>query len=356
MEIPSYKNKTFIVESNMAIVRLDNLTPSKYKDGDIIPDGKNIGDVKTIPKRTEIVISNTKVGSDRIVYVFAEPADPNPEIPSGWTLAENLEGSFLNEIIGFSPSSWDAQPQGDNYTVTDANALIRTGPPNFTSTGAKIAQGSYLIVTMRRDKFAKVSEAVINNGEVTAGNEIGWTAGSNLTDGCSQVFFSDEWKDDKGANACWRGGKFIGAKVLVNIVGVGSEVEQITLDTLAPYLKLKDEAAKKNLVLAIESAFRTYAKQAYLYELYLNHNGNLAAAPGSSNHQHGQAFDLNTRWFDRPLYLWLRKNGQKLGFIRTVKCEHWHWEYRPDEAKSLEQQELFGNGNVRKENPAKCKK
>ncbi len=356
MDIPSYKNKTFIVESNETVIRLDNLSSAKYKDGDVIPVGKKVGDVKMIPRRTEISVSDTKIGNGRNVYVFAQPAEPNPEIPSGWTLSTNLEGSFMNEIIGFSPSDWDAVPQGDNYTVTDENALIRTGVPNFTSTGEKIKKGSYVVVTSRKDKFAKVSEAVINNGTAMAGNEIGWTSIANLTDGCSQDFFKDEWKDDKGPNACWRSGKFIGAKVLVNIVGVGGEVEQIALDTLEPYLKLKNAAATKNLMLAIESAFRTFSRQAELYDLHLHHGGNLAAPPGSSNHQHGQAFDLNTRGFTTPIYEWLKKNGQKLGFMRTVKCEHWHWEYRPDEAKSLEQQGLFGNGKIRKENPAKCKK
>ena len=128
---------------------------------------------------------------------------------------------------------------------------------------------------------------------------------------------------------------------MADVVGVGGEAEQITLASLDPYLKLRDAAASKNLELGIESAFRTYARQAQLYQLYLAGQGNLAAKPGASNHQHGQAFDLNTRGFNTPLYLWLTKNGPKLGFIRTVNKEHWHWEYRPAEAATLAAQGKF---------------
>lgn len=349
MDVPSYKNKTFIIEDNDTRIRLADLkTFAKYKTGDVLPDDKQVGDFKNIPKRTEVVITDTKVDDNRSVFVFAQPAQPNPQIPSGWTKATNLEGSMLNELIGFAPDSWDVAPSGDNYTVTDPSALIRGGAPNFQSMGQKIPQGSYVIVTARKDKFVNVSQATASNGQLSIGSQIGWTAVSNLTDGCSQIFSTQAWTDKKGPNGCWQKGNFIGAKVLVNIVGVGGESEQITLASLEPYMKLKDAAATKNLVLAIESAFRTYERQDALYKLYLAGKGNLAAAPGKSNHQHGQAFDLNTRGFDSPLYEWLTKNAPKFGFIRTVNKEHWHWEYRPADAKLLAAQGKFKLASVNK--------
>jgi len=39
-------------------------------------------------------------------------------------------------------------------------------------------------------------------------------------------------------------------------------MEQITLDSLAPYLKLKDAAEQENIQLSINSAFRTFQRQA----------------------------------------------------------------------------------------------
>ena len=169
--------------------------------------------------------------------------------------------------------------------------------------------------------------------------EIGWTKLSNLKDGCSDLYFSDEWTDTKGPNACWRRGEFLGPKLLVNIVGFGGEMEQITLDSLDPYLKLKEAAEEVNIQLSINSAFRTFQRQAELRRLFESGRGNLAAKPGHSNHQHGQAFDLNTRHnvFDGSdkIYEWLKRNGPKHGFVRTVSNESWHWEYRPADALTL---------------------
>jgi LAS superfamily LD-carboxypeptidase LdcB len=158
------------------------------------------------------------------------------------------------------------------------------------------------------------------------------------------MYGSAEWANQRGANACWRHGAFIGQKVLVNIVGTGGELEQITLESLEPYLNLVAEAAKLNLAVGLESGFRTFAKQKALHDGFLARKPgfNLAAAPGNSNHQHGQAFDLNTGGFDgHPIYDWLKQHGPSLGFIRTVNKEHWHWEYMPNEAPAFVKAKKF---------------
>lgn len=65
------------------------------------------------------------------------------------------------------------------------------------------------------------------------------------------------------------------------------------------------------------------------------------APPGSSNHGSGIALDFNTGTRDRStgfsqlnetIYKWLARNAHKFGFIRAVRSEEWHWEYRPTEA------------------------
>jgi len=74
----------------------------------------------------------------------------------------------------------------------------------------------------------------------------------------------------------------------------------------------------------------------------------LTAGPGSSKHQNGQAFDIQTgmgkRWGNpktdpnftgyppgeiTKTYKWLVANMATYGFIRTVIKERWHWEYQP---------------------------
>jgi hypothetical protein len=260
----------------------------------------------------------------------------------------------MNEIVGLSPAEWDSPPSGANFTVTDKNSIVRSGAPNFKSTGKIVPVGTFVVVTEKSKtgagNFVKIARATIAGGKAAAtGDEIGWTAAVNLGEGCAKFYSGTGWADQKGGNACWRGGKYIGAKLLVDIVGVGGEMEQITLESVEPYFKLRNEAAKKNLDLGIESGFRTFQRQAEFFQLFQSGKGNLAAEPGKSNHQHGQAFDLNTRGFDGdPMYDWLKKNAPKFGFIRTVNKEHWHWEYRPADAAALVKEGKFALSGVKK--------
>jgi hypothetical protein len=341
VNIRSYLGKLFVVESSNSVIRDENFVSQKYQAGDHLPPGKAVGDVKIIPQRTEIVVTDVKVNPGRHVFVFARPAsDPAGEF--GWTSAANFVGSFANETFGFAPAIWQLEPDGNNRTVIDAKAFIREGPPSFASTANVIPSGSFVTVTETSEdkQNVKVSKLDIINGQPVVGDEIGWTRANNLIDGCSDVFFKPEWKDQKGPNACWDKGSFIGAKILVNIVGFGGEMEQVTLDSLAPYLKLSEAASDDaNLSISINSAFRTFQRQAQLRRLFELGQGNLAAKAGSSNHQHGQAFDLNTRHnvFNGTdkIYEWLKKNAPKHGFIRSVSNESWHWEYRPAQAAQL---------------------
>lgn len=339
MNYKSYVNKTFVVESSKSIIRDEELKERRYRAGDDILPGKRIGDVKTIPQRTEIKVTGVKTDSGRHTFVLA--AATGTDRVYGWTAAMNLEGGFKNETAGLAPSKWDLEPSGSNMTCIDANALIRDGEPDFVSRGTTIPLRSFVSVTETSvdGKFVKVSKIQNIEGWTETGEEIGWTKLSNLKDGCSDLYFSDEWTDNKGPNACWRRGEFLGPKLLVNIVGFGGEMEQITLDSLDPYLKLKEAAEEENIQLSINSAFRTFQRQAELRRLFESGRGNLAAKPGHSNHQHGQAFDLNTRHnlFDGTdkIYEWLKLNGPKHGFVRTVSNESWHWEYRPADAPSL---------------------
>ena len=58
MNFRSYEGKVFVVESSRSIIRNDDLSSSKYKEGDEIPPGRKVGDVKLIPQRTEIIVTD----------------------------------------------------------------------------------------------------------------------------------------------------------------------------------------------------------------------------------------------------------------------------------------------------------
>lgn len=339
MNLRSYVGKVFVVESSKSIIRDDNLAAVRYKAGDDLPAGANVGDPKIIPQRTEVIVTDVKADSGRHTFVFARPAD-DPTAAFGWTSAANLVGSFANETAGLAPSKWSLEPQGTNKTCVDAKAFIREGPPGFASRGTTIPQKSFVVVTDSSGDNVKVNKLEIVGGQMVPGEEIGWTRASNLRDGCSDGFFTSEWSDQKGPNACWDKGSYIGAKVLVNIIGFGGEMEQVTIDSLDAYMKMKDAAEDQdNITISINSAFRTFERQADLFRRFKAGTGNKAAPPGASNHQHGQAFDLNTRHnvFNGTdkVYEWLKRNAPRHGFVRTVSNESWHWEYRPKDAARL---------------------
>lgn len=72
---------------------------------------------------------------------------------------------------------------------------------------------------------------------------------------------------------------------------------------------------------AVVSGFRTFAEQQELYRRYLNGTGNLAAKPGTSNHEGGQAIDVSdTEGFARAM------NAMGEGRLyRRIPGEPWHF-------------------------------
>ncbi|HEY3506132.1 MAG TPA: D-alanyl-D-alanine carboxypeptidase family protein [Actinocatenispora sp.] len=91
------------------------------------------------------------------------------------------------------------------------------------------------------------------------------------------------------------------------------------------YRRMAQAARVDGVSLTVNSAYRTHAEQAALYQRYLNHQGNLAAPPGSSNHGWGLSADINTA----GSLDWLRRNASRYGFFNDVPSESWHWTYRP---------------------------
>ena len=72
------------------------------------------------------------------------------------------------------------------------------------------------------------------------------------------------------------------------------------------------------------SAYRSYAQQLYLYNLYLSGQGNLAAAPGTSSHEYGYALDLA----DPSMRTVVDEIGANYGWAKTeAPDEWWHVNY-----------------------------
>ena len=100
------------------------------------------------------------------------------------------------------------------------------------------------------------------------------------------------------------------------------------VDTANAYVAMQAKAKQQGINLRVVSGFRTMAEEQHLYSCYVNCNCNscnLAAHPGTSNHQSGHALDLNTS--DPGVYNWLTNHAHEFGFARTVPSEIWHWEW-----------------------------
>ena len=119
------------------------------------------------------------------------------------------------------------------------------------------------------------------------------------------------------------------------------------LTTACAFARLEAAASAAGVKLTINSGFRTLARQQYFYNCFKTgkcNGGNRAAVPGNSNHGVGLALDLNTDCGKQPgnkapaacksskVYMYLLNNYKTHGFIRAVKDEPWHWEYRPGQA------------------------
>lgn len=172
-----------------------------------------------------------------------------------------------------------------------------------------------------------------------SGAEIGWVSTRNLkgkfvneTLGATAAPPSS---GKYGPFAAWSRGRFLKQIMLVEIVDSKLDIERIALETLGPYLELVAMAERDGVLVALNSGFRSYPQQKYLYDGYVSRRPgfNLAAKPGYSNHQSGIAFDIAVAGSEgNSVYDWLKINAPAHGFVRTVTGEPWHWEY--DKAKA----------------------
>lgn len=93
------------------------------------------------------------------------------------------------------------------------------------------------------------------------------------------------------------------------------------LDGLSPAMRAAVEKilAESNGKVTVVSGFRSNEEQQRLYEKYLAGTGNLAAKPGTSKHEHGEAVD-----FGGDLQL-AAQLAAKYGLTASVPGEPWHY-------------------------------
>ena len=119
----------------------------------------------------------------------------------------------------------------------------------------------------------------------------------------------------------------------------------LSQEALDAFAVMQNDAVAQGLNIWIQSSFRTYDYQAYLYDSYVAADGKAAAdtysaRAGHSEHQSGLCFDLNTiedSFAYTPEGKWVDANAHKYGFIirfpkgkesiTGYKYESWHLRY-----------------------------
>jgi hypothetical protein len=240
-------------------------------------------------------------------------ADPDCRIRVPGALSEFVRWQAGEALpAGAVPGGFKLIPNGTEVRAT-AVEIVQTG-----------SQASVV--------FAEVEGAV-------DGRTWGWTSTRNLKGQFRSVTLGavapEPGAGRFSATAAWRGGEYLGQVTLVRVLDVTLNVEFMTEALTGPFLDMFNAAAEDGVQVAINSGFRSYPDQKYLWEGYKagRPGFNLAAEPGKSNHQNGIAIDIDTAGgVGSRIYDWLAANATAFGFIRTVKSEAWHWEYRPEAA------------------------
>lgn len=279
--------------------------------------------------------------------VLEGPPEEDPETGAGGDV-----GAAFKDGMNFNQEGPEFFGEGitpDALRVTDPDARIRTGPTAFALTTQRFAQNTDVVT----DSVYLASGTYYI--QARGPNSVsGWTKLGNVRVNPNAVVgvLPPGDSSQTGPWAAWDNGRYIGQITLI-VVGAttSSGLALVAEKTLTAYIKMQEAAAAAGHTLTINSGFRSYPEQKALYDAYKAGKGNLAAAPGKSNHQSGEAIDMPmamgkgnpsstniSTW--SAVYRWMVKNARTYGFMRTVESEAWHWEYRPTEATN---HDTFGN-------------
>lgn len=162
----SYLGKSFVIDDPYAIIRDRDGTPQVYAEGDELPPGKSVGDIKTIPDGATVNIVD--VAAD-LRHVHAEGW--------GWTVIGNIQGGMYNETIGMDPAAYESEDPG-HKTVATHDATIRSNPPSITYPRV---EPRAIIPQSTRVHVLRWTRADHGNAQVELpGGALVWTRSDNL--------------------------------------------------------------------------------------------------------------------------------------------------------------------------------
>lgn len=380
-EYKSYLGKTFEIDSTDAVIRDADKNAIKYVKGDTLPDGKKIGDNKTIPNGTKVEITDVLVEDTIADYVKVKGY--------GWTHRTNIKGGLYNESIGVTKASEYESTAAHHKTVQSNNAIIRTQTktypekepleliPNETivTIGSTSADGKYVQVSgedgtaygwtwvgnldqsnpeqikvanadarIREEKqgFAKTKKKLARGeyviiketSEDGSHHKVAYTKeedGAHVEDsGKAAVWTSasnlcDGWSDIMGPTALWKEHEFIGHEDIVQVIGrktntdkdIG-QVKNITSPAYAKYQAMAAAAEADGAQLKLGSGFRDYPDQKRLRDGYVAGLPGYNGANAPGDSEHQNGVAYDlNNKRDETVNLWLKKNAWAYGFVKT---------------------------------------
>lgn len=237
--------------------------------------------------------------------------------------------------------------KGKHFLVTDPDARIRRegalheyerGPDGgfiLIPKGTRIRIDAVEVVPAGAKAVVLYVHALSKDAATT----LGWTAAANIEGRLmSETIGAIPPPPNPsrfGPNAAWAKDKYLGQVTLVRVVGTDKEIEHISETTCDKFLAMAEAAQADGVTIGVNSGFRSYPEQKFLFEGRQKGLPGFAPAnrPGNSNHQNGIAFDIDVNGGgSNPTYVWLSENATRFGFVRTVSHEAWHWEYLPEKA------------------------
>ena len=214
------------------------------------------------------------------------------------------------------PNTMRALLRNSTETSVKNGTVLSRGAVGPDVLGAQIALGAS--PAGQTGKFGPTTERLVKDFQARNGVQVNGKIGSTTWQAIKKA--TDNVGRYIGKFDAWRNGVRIGRVDVVEIDG-----KKVAAKTARKWVELKEAAARDGVYLQLNSGFRTHDEQIRLYRMYRNGTGNLAAPPGYSTHQDGNAIDVDV--VSDAAYNWMHRNAPAMGWRKTVSIEPWHWEY-----------------------------
>jgi LysM repeat protein len=218
------------------------------------------------------------------------------------------EGAAAVASASTSATASTSTSSGISHTVQPGESLSSVAAANGVSLGTLaadngLAPDAYLIVGQQITIPSPSTTSTSSDTTTTAG-------ASPATAGSPPPEEHPSWTSPIYCPSCPNGEAYLASNAAYN----WNLMRQASLDTYGIDLYPAGPL----------SAYRSYAQQSYLYNLYLLGQGDLAAPPGTSSHEYGAAVDLA----DPSMANVIDAIGASYGWAKTeAPGEWWHVNY-----------------------------